>query len=124
MVIFGAIFRIRMSIFRSHMIKVPCFRTCSTGVTGSTSSTGFITIQRETRLRDPDQIMEECTYCQGPPHSPTECPIIIRGAGPSASRRQTKPIPIPSKPKESPTTDKYPNCLVKPLPKRARELKP
>src|SRR6266851_8283536 len=78
-------------------------------VTGSMSSTGFITIQREIRPRDPDQIMEECTYCQGPPHSPTKCPVIIQGAWSSPLQRQTSPTSIP-KPKENPALPKYPNC--------------
>src|SRR6266851_6521050 len=93
-------------------------------VTGSSSSTGFITIRGETRPHDPDQIMEECTYCQGPPHSPTQCPTIIQGAWSSLSQRQMSPIPIPPKPKEDASTDKYPNCPIKPLPKRAREPRP
>ncbi len=62
-----------------------CETGIGVGVTGSTSSTGFITIRRETRPHDPNQIMEECAYCQGPPHSPTDCPTIIQGAGPLAS---------------------------------------
>ncbi len=102
------------------------FLVCVYGgsVTGSLSSTGFITIQRETRPHDPDQIMEECIYCQGPPHSPTQCPAIIQGAWSSPSQRQTLPIPIPPKPKEDTTTDKYPDHPIKPLLKRARQPKP
>ena len=93
-------------------------------VTGSTSSTGFISMWRETRPCDPDQIMEKCAYCQGPPHSPTDCPTIVQGAGPSASQERTKPTCVPAKPKESSTTDKYPDHPIKPLPKRAREPRP
>src|SRR6266851_511372 len=92
-------------------------------VTGSSSSTGFITIWRETRPCDPNQIMEECTYCQGPYHSPTKCPTIIKGAWSSPSQRQMLPIPIPPKPKED-VTSRYPDHPIKPLPKRASEPKP
>ncbi len=90
-------------------------------VTGSSSSIGFITLQRETRPCDPEQIIKECTYCKGPPHSPTKCPAIIQGAWSLPLQRQTSPIPIPPKPKEDLTSSQYPNCSVKPLPKRARQ---
>src|SRR6266851_7929332 len=92
-------------------------------VTRSTSSTGFITIRRETRPHDPDQIMEECAYCQGPPHSPTECPTIINAAGPLASR-EPKPTRTLAKPRKRSNMDAYPNRPIKPLPKRVREPRP
>ncbi len=44
------------------------YSICTQYVTGSSSSTGFITIWRETRPCNPEQIIEECTYCKGPPH--------------------------------------------------------
>ena len=90
-------------------------------VAGSSTSTGFITIQRETRPHDPEQIIEECIYCQRPPHLPTKCPIIIQGAWSSSLlQRPTKPIPIP-KPREGSTSSRHPDCPIKPLPKRARQ---
>src|SRR6266851_4772502 len=86
---------------------------CTMFVTRSSISTGFIIIQRESRPRDPEQIVEKCAYCQGPSHSPTECPIIIQEAWPSLLQRQMTPISIP-KPKEDLTSPKHPNHPTKP----------
>jgi len=73
------------------------------------------------RLHNPEQIIEECDYCQGPSHLSTKYSTIIQGAWALPSHRKTSPGPIPPKPKEELPISKYPNCPVKPLPKRARQ---
>jgi hypothetical protein len=67
----------------------------------------------------------KCTHCGGVYHSPTQCPIIITQAFNYALRVKVDPIPIPPKPEEgTPTSSRYPERAIKPLPQRAREPRP
>jgi hypothetical protein len=72
-----------------------------------------------------DNAHHECSHCGGVYHSPTQCPVIISQAFDYAPRVKVDPIPIPSKPEEgAPTSSRYPECVIKPLPQRAREPRP
>ena len=67
----------------------------------------------------------EYTHCRGMYHSPTQCLVIITQAYDYLLRIKASSIPIPPKPKEgSAISTQYPEHMVKPLPKRAREPKP
>jgi hypothetical protein len=67
----------------------------------------------------------ECTHCGGVYHPPTQCPIIVTQAFNYAPRVKVDPIPIPPKPEEGvPTSSRYPERAIKPLPRRAREPRP
>jgi hypothetical protein len=69
--------------------------------------------------------LERCTYCNSNRHSPTQCPSIIAQAFNYAPRVKATPIPIPPKPEEgAPTSSRYPERAIKPLPRRAREPRP
>src|SRR5216683_5658933 len=72
-----------------------------------------------------DNAHYECTHCRGIYHSPTQCPVIITQAYDYPPCIKTSPTAIPPKPKEgSLISSQYPERMVKPLPKRAREPKP
>ena len=69
--------------------------------------------------------LERCPYCSGNRHSPTQCPNIITQAFNYAPHIKADPIPIPPKPEEgAPTSSRYPERAIKPLPRRAREPRP
>jgi hypothetical protein len=69
--------------------------------------------------------LERCPYCSSNCHSPTQCPNIIAQAFNYAPRIKADPIPIPPKPEEgTPTSSRYPERAIKPLPRRAREPRP
>jgi hypothetical protein len=69
--------------------------------------------------------LERCTYCNGNRYSPTQCPSIIAQAFNYAPCVKATPIPISPKPEEgAPTSSRYPECAIKPLPQRAREPRP
>jgi hypothetical protein len=69
--------------------------------------------------------LERCPYCSGNRHSPTQCPNIITQAFNYTPRVKADPIPIPPKPEEgAPTSSRYPERAIKPLPRRAREPRP
>ena len=72
-----------------------------------------------------DNAHRECSHCGGVYHSPTQCSVIISQAFDYAPRVKATPIPIPPKPEEgAPTSSRYPERAIKPLPRRAREPRP
>jgi hypothetical protein len=72
-----------------------------------------------------DNAHRECTHCGGVYHLPTQCPVIVTQAFNYAPRIKADPIPIPPKPEASaPTSSRYPEHAIKPLPRRAREPRP
>jgi len=61
--------------------------------------------------------IKRCIYCNGNRHSPTQCLSIIAQAFNYVPRVKATPVPVPLKPKESaPTSNLYPECMIKPLP--------
>jgi hypothetical protein len=68
---------------------------------------------------------ERCNYYNSNHHSPMQCPTIISQAFDYLLRIKVSPIPIPPKPEEGmPTSNRYPEHTIKPLPLRARESRP
>ena len=72
-----------------------------------------------------DNAHRECTHCGGVYHSPTQCSVIIAQTFNYVPYVKATPIPISPKPKEgTPTSSRYSEYAIKPLPQRAREPRP